>query len=291
MDVRPRISTLIVDFDNTLFDWFAVWHGPFSAMVEAILAEGGVERDTLLKEIKEVHQAHGTSEYAFLLESLPSLQKLSGSRDAVVARYAQAIETYRELRRELLALYPGVEDTLIAIRASGCRLVIFTESMGYYSNYRLRRLGLDPLFDYLISPPDHALPEAFDPEVDRVYAPENYELEHAVHQTLPEGTVKPDPQVLLQIVESLGADPGSVAYVGDSLVKDIGMAQAAGILDVHARYGEQHTKEEYKLLQAVSHWTKEMIARESNTRPEHIRPTYVIDSFSELRSLFVFEAP
>ena len=68
-------TVLITDLDNTLFDWFETWYNSFNAMLESVVDISGISRETLIPEIKAIHQKHGTAEYAFLLEEIPSLKK------------------------------------------------------------------------------------------------------------------------------------------------------------------------------------------------------------------------
>lgn len=51
------------------------------------------------------------------------------------------------------------------------------------------------------------------------------------------GERKPKPGLLLEIIREAGACPEPAVYVGDSLMKDVAMAQAADVADVHAAYG------------------------------------------------------
>src|SRR5882724_10930270 len=105
----PIIRTLITDFDNTLYDW-AGFHIPaFTAMLDTLVIESGIERDDLIPEFRAVHQRHGTSEYAFSISELPSLQRINPGED-LRQKYAKAIEAYRTSRESHLSLYPGVID-------------------------------------------------------------------------------------------------------------------------------------------------------------------------------------
>ena len=65
--MRPRVSVIITDLDNTLFDWVEIWFQPFNAMLEKLVSSSGIPRQQLIDEIREVHQKHGSSEYAFLI--------------------------------------------------------------------------------------------------------------------------------------------------------------------------------------------------------------------------------
>ena len=84
--MKSHKSVLITDLDNTLFDWVHLWHSCFSAMFEKIIEISGVPETVLKSEIKTVHQMHGTSEYSFLVEELPSLLE----RVAIKAGYIRS---------------------------------------------------------------------------------------------------------------------------------------------------------------------------------------------------------
>jgi FMN phosphatase YigB (HAD superfamily) len=115
---RPAVSVLVMDMDNTLFDWLGMWRqAAFGAMLERLIADSGVPRETLEQEVFALHQRHGTTEYAFAIQELPSLRARHPPEERP-ARYAAAIEAYRTMGRRTLTLYPGVLDTLRTIRAA-----------------------------------------------------------------------------------------------------------------------------------------------------------------------------
>jgi FMN phosphatase YigB (HAD superfamily) len=284
--VKPAINILITDLDNTLFDWFRIWHRSFTAMLEKIAQISEITAEDLEPEIKAIHEKHGTSEYAFLIEEMPSLRaKHPGA--ALASVYEPAILAFREARKQELCLYPSVRDTLETIRRSGCLIIGYTESLEFYSTYRVRKLGLDGVLDLVYFPPDHDLPDSR--ASIRHYNPDVYELQHTnIHHT-PKGEVKPHPELLSRIVKDAGGSKGMAAYVGDSLMKDVAMAQSAGIKDVWAKYGSAHQKAEYELLRRVTHWTKEAVEKEKALSAREVAPTYVLEhSFAELLGLFDF---
>lgn len=276
---------LITDVDNTLLDWQHLWFETFSSMSEEVFKISGVSPDQYYAECSVIHQKYGTSEYSQLLAELPCLQVIYGEN--VVAAMQPAIDAYRAARRTHLRLFDGVAETLSHLREAGALIAAYTESMAFYTSYRFRKLGLDGLVDVLYSPPDHDLPSP--PEAIRRYEASNYELAHTVHRFTPQGEVKPNPHILATIVAELGFAKEDVIYVGDNLLKDVFMAQAAGIVDVYAAYGAaQHRKEQYDLLKRVTHWTPEMVAREQAAlRPGAIEPTHTLEtSFAEILPIF-----
>jgi phosphoglycolate phosphatase-like HAD superfamily hydrolase len=285
---RPAVTVLVTDMDNTLFDWLEMWQAAFGAMLDRLIVESGESRETLEREFYALHQRYGTTEYAFAIQELPSLCARHPGED-LTARYASAIEAYRAARRQTLRLYPGVLDTLRAIRAAGALVIAYTESRAYYADYRVRTLGLDGVLDYLYSPPDHALPEGVTPSQIRRYPPEHYRLQGTVHRQTREGVWKPAAAVLLGILEDVGAVPGESAYVGDSLAKDVAMAQTAAVLDVYARYGDVRERSGYELLRRVTHWPPTMRVGAERLRESEMLPAHVLRAgFAELRERIDF---
>lgn len=284
---KPTVSLLITDVDNTLFDWLGVWHASFGAMINRIAQASAIPREQLEREFRQIHQRYGTVEYGFSIEQLPCLQK-KYPNDDLRERFSDAIDAYRSERDRYLRLYPGVEDTLKRIRSSGTKVVAYTESPWYITGYRIRGLGLDGSFDRVYSPPEPETPRNRTDLPER-YPREVYGLMQTLHRTTAPGELKPNPRVLLEIIADMGGDVRGTAYVGDSLVRDVAMAQAAGVIDVYAAYGAAPSRPEYDLLTRVSHWTDEQIARDRELRRQ-VTPTYVLNqSFGEVLDCLVFE--
>jgi FMN phosphatase YigB (HAD superfamily) len=282
-------TTLITDLDNTLFDWVDVWVKSFTRMLDKVVEISQIPREILIPEIANIHQQHGTSEYAFLLEELPSLRSFCGGSN-VLETFTPAIDAFRVARRANLKLFPGVIETLAHVRAQGTLVIGYTESMSFYSNYRIKKLGLDGVLDYLFSPEDHPIPTHISREDYRKYPASYYELTSTAQRFTPKGSKKPDTAVLNKILNEVAMDRKDCAYIGDSLMKDIAMANDCGVTSVWARYGQAHTREEYNLLRQVTHWTAEEVEREKrlNAR-EHVVPDFTASTeFAELLGFFDF---
>ena len=181
---------------------------------------------------------------------------------------------------------PLIESGKLSRQSRPSLIAAFTESKAFYTNYRFRKLGLDGLIDYLYSPEDHSMPDET-PGI-RYYEPESYNFKKTIHHFTPEGEVKPNPEILREIISDLGACTDQVAYAGDNILKDVFMAQQAGVTDVHALYGASQHKPEYELLRKVTHWPPEMVERERKALvPGGLAPTYVLDkNFAQILPLF-----
>lgn len=289
--LKPRISVLVTDLDNTLWDWVKIWHASFASLIN-VLTDGGLDRETLLDEASEIHQRHGTSEYALLLDELPSVRELGDGADATALREA-AILASQEARKEALVLYPGVKETLASIRGSGALVVAYTESMAFATAQRVRKLGLDGVIQFLYSSPDHDFPEDAPAKAIRRHDDDYYALKGTEHRNVARGVLKPSADVLRQILKEVEAVEHTTAYVGDNLMKDVVMAKEAGVLDVLAAYGAPQDREDYQLLRRVTHWPETDVARERRMLADgKIEATFRLeDGFAELNNLFSFVKP
>jgi FMN phosphatase YigB (HAD superfamily) len=281
---RKLIDTVILDLDNTLFDWFALWYAWFRPLYDEIIKATGKSAADVEADIRKVHQAYRTSEFTFLLEEIECLAEWRARGD-IRQQFSEAIDLSRQGRDHHLKLYPGVLPSLSELKTRGTRIVAYTESMEFYSAYRLKRLGLDGVIDILFSPEDHVVPPGISLDKLRGLSDESDKLQVTDVRCTPPGELKPNPRVLLDIIKDVGISIERCAYIGDSLFKDVAMARDVGVLDIHARYGESQRRSEYALLQRVSHWTAADVERERTIIAEghDLTPTVVLeDSFAEV---------
>lgn len=282
------IQLVVTDLDNTLFDWVEIWYRSFSAMLAELVRISGVSESELIPQIKAIHQKYGTSEYAFLIEEIPAFRERY-PHENLLEKFDPAIHAFRSARKEYLKLYPTVLDSLKRLKGSGVAVVGYTESMAYYSSFRIKRLGLDGLLDFVYSPKDHDIPRGLTPEQLRRYPANYYELQITKHRSTPAGRLKPDPDILLNIISDCRFDRDRTVYIGDSLMKDIAMAEDARIASALAEYGVAHRRQEYELLRAVTHWTEADVKREKEIKHEDVQPSAVLKAtFSEVFDHFEF---
>lgn len=281
---------LITDLDNTLWDWFESWHQSFSALLDGLVSISGLDRAFLEDQIKTVHRKRGTTEYSNLVREVPALVEFSGSRDPMDV-FDSALHAQNSRRLSATRLYPGVFEGLNALRETGVHVVAYTESGAFWTEWRMRHTGLDGIIDVLYSSPDHDLAAGVKLSELRSghYDEENYGLRRTKHRHAPPGAVKPNLAILNTILESQDCESSDAVYLGDSLMKDITMAQAAHVLDVHAAYGLVQHRQEYDLLKRVTHWTEDDVAREKalSAPVSEVEPSIVCrDGFMEILPIF-----
>lgn len=283
--MKKEVTVLITDLDDTLYDWVDIWYHSFNAMLNKIAEKSSLDKEILKRDFKSIFQKYHTSEYSFAIEELPSLlQKHPGKK--ITNIYKDAIDAFRLARKEHLKLFPNVLETLQEIKRKGSLIVGYTESMEFYAKYRIDKLSLDGLFDYVYTPPEHDIPDGAIAKDRNSYV----HLKYTMIKHTPKGDKKPNPKLLMQIINDINVPIGEVIYVGDKLDRDIFMAQSAKVTDVWAKYGRADKREEYELLRQVTHWTDKEVEREKKAKEKEVAPSYILNKgFMELLDVFVFK--
>ncbi|MCZ2405061.1 HAD family hydrolase [Paenarthrobacter sp. Z7-10] len=287
----PTVSLLVSDLDNTLWDWFHAWYASFDALLEGLVRELGVGREQLEGEIRTVHQLRGTSEYSWLLYELPSVADFCGDKDPFVI-FREVLHKQNSARLHETRLYEGVLETLRAVKSAGVPIVAYTEAQSYWTKWRITKLGLDGIIDALYSSSDHDAPKDISPAEKRFDPAADMSLKRTDHRHVHGGIIKPSPVILQDILSQFDVPLDQVLYIGDSLMKDVAMGQAVGVMDAHAEYGVAIEKPAYDQLRRVSHWTQKDIESERLAAVETTpKPTYVMTKgFYEILQQFNFRA-
>ena len=276
---------LITDLDNTLYDWVSYFSKSFEALVHSIHELTGIDREILLNEFKDIHQKYNSSERPFASLELNSIIRHFGihKKEILKDKLRPAFEQISLKRKETLHLYDGVSETLSHLVSRGVTVVGHTESYEVNSVYRVKKLGLDRYFKHLytIQSKSSSHPDGNKPILEKE------DLDWVV--TLPETDRKPNPGLILDICKREGIEPENTYYIGDSIVKDISMANAAGVNSIWASYGKNIAQENWSLLVRVTHWSEADVANEENLKVmyEKERPTFEVSSFTEVSKILL----
>lgn len=274
---------LVCDLDNTLYDWVEYFVASFYAMVDEVVRVTGCDRERLLDDFRAVHRTYHDTEHPFALLETHTVKELfpGRSRAEVARQLDSAFHAFNIRRKGTLRLYPSVLQGLDILSRSGISLLAHTESNLYAVVDRLTRLGLTNYFNriYCRERPssEHPNPNVANQPLEKFPLDRVVELSH--HQR------KPNPEVLLEICHREGLDPDQIAYVGDSITRDVLMARTAGVFAIWAKYGATHRAEIYHRLVRVTHWTESDVIREQewSERAQGMRPDYVLENnFAEI---------
>lgn len=278
------LRLLITDLDNTLYDWVTYFGRSFAAMVPVLEQLLETPGDQLLREFKVVHQRYGDSETPFATLELASVRRRYGdvSRLELQQKLSPAFEAFNAVRRSSLVLYPGVASTLKELRGRGIVIVGHTEASDINAINRLVRLNIHTHFKHLF-----ALESTHPPHPDPNHTDENSDLARSLVRRVPRSERKPNPDLLLDICRQEEVDPRDAYYIGDSLTRDISMANACATHSVWARYGTVYDPSHWQTLVAITHWTDDDVRREGElkSRLKDVQPEFVVDSFAELLRL------
>ena len=259
-----RFSLLIFDLDNTIYDWYSAFLPAFYEMVSIAADALKIDRETLLDELKEVHVRHHDVEHPYgLVETAVVQEKLRSQSSELVWKILDpAFHAFNRRRKQNLKLYPGTIETLNSLARRGIRLVAYTDSTFFAAWGRVDRLGLADLFHtvYCREKSTSVLPPR---DVSTKPLPSDMKIVE-----IPSHESKPNPRILAEIVADQGCPITDVAYVGDSLAKDVLMAKRAGCFAIWAKYGAHTDKKMYNSLVRISHWTAEDIQQERNYASE-----------------------
>lgn len=270
------IKLVITDLDDTIYSWIGFFIPAFYGMAREVSFLIGVPTDELLEEYKKIHQEVGNVEYPFATLSLPSVKKKYGgvSDEQLKSELNPAFHKFNSIRKKLLKLYPGVEDTLKFLKSYGIKVVAYTESAEENGFYRLKKLGVDDLFkEVYVSDSSYIRPD---------------EIPASPKTHIVQGK-KPNAKILTQICRDEEVDVHETIYIGDSLSKDMLMAKQAGVISVWCDYAKDDIQELYGKLVAVSHWTENDFLCEERYKKEwkekKYLPDFIISNFSECKNI------
>ena len=187
-------DAVIFDLDGTLLDTL----DDLKSAVNYALDQMGFPSRTR----KEVKAFVGNGVAKLMERAVPS-----GTSSQDTARALSLFKSYYALHsKEMTAPYPGIPETLKALRDKGCKLAVVSNK-----------------FDAAVK----ALAQDYFPGLINLAAGENEA------QGVPK---KPDPAMVLQTLETIGVSPKQAVYVGDSDV-DLQTAKNAGLPCISVTWG------------------------------------------------------
>jgi phosphoglycolate phosphatase len=248
----PRFRAVVTDLDNTLYPWVDYIVPSLEAMVASLAATTGLPRVRIVQSLKAVYSKYESNEYPFAIQESGIFEPYEADFDsfnALVLRPAR--DAFVAARDKYLKPYPGVRETLDALRARGLKVVGLTDAPRNAAELRLKHLRLDGHFDALYTLPGYPLPENVDAEIRRKEEAGHYRSRTPVVE-LPHDAEKPSASGLARILRDFGLAGREVVYVGDNVKKDMPVAEACGAAGVWAEYGTYVSGEYRERLAIIS---------------------------------------
>lgn len=286
------IRLVVTDMDNTLYSWIDYIVPAVEAMVDAVQAATGFPRIKVVQSLKAVYGKYESNEYPFALQESSLFTEFPefGSFDKLVIEPARM--AFSEARRKYLKPYKGVVETLAALQQRGVKVVALTDAPRNPAEQRVKRLGIDPYLSGLYTMPGFHFPSG--PDGEALVAPDILQKQvkgeyRAACPTfeLPREWEKPHPGGLEQILSTHGVAPREVLVVGDSVKKDVAVAQKLGCHDAWAEYGTYVSLEYRERLDIISSpaITRRHAAHvfEGGALPQ--QPTHALSNFGQVLGL------
>jgi FMN phosphatase YigB (HAD superfamily) len=278
--MNTQISLVVTDLDNTIYDWMTAFVPALYEMVGEAAKILQVSESILLDDLRDVHQRHGDSEHPFALletRTVTDFRANSPNSNPKVV-LDPAFHAFNRVRRNNLRLYDGVLLTLEQLRTFGIPVVAYTDARVINSLTRLNLLNVKRLFSALYAPQHSEL---------SLIAPE---LKDGFVHLLDKGDRKPNPKTLIDICADFSVTPQTVLYVGDSIARDVYMANRASINVAWAKYGTVYDSSLWPKLVRVTHWTDVDVSREKELKDltRGVKPDIVLDRFDRILDLYQF---
>jgi phosphoglycolate phosphatase-like HAD superfamily hydrolase len=258
-------------------------------MVHVLARETSLDEDSITESFRRVYRKHGALEYSYSVQELDIWTSLGWPPEKVMNEAVRkARGAFRRVRDKHLHLFPHVKETLQWAKGEGILVFAYTDAPGYQAHKRLRKLYIERSIDYLVLFRDFGVPDSAPEDVlaKRGLPPSHIKEERFI---LPER--KPDPAPLLRLMEKYDLDPNNTYVVGDSLELDVLLAQKAGVVDIWARYGKSSAEpKNIQTIQRISTYTEEEAERYRQLR-ESVKPTHIIDGFSEIETIIGSRQP
>lgn len=251
------IRLVVTDMDNTLYSWIDYIVPSVEAMVDAVVRATGFPRIQVVQALKEVYARYESNEYPFALQESAIFKAFPefGSFDKLIIEPARTAFAYA--RKKYLVPYKEVVDTLAALKERKVIVVALTDAPMNPAQARVKALGLDSYLSAIYTMPGFQFPRGQDgsplvaAEIIHKHEARAYEAKCQAIE-LPREWEKPNPAGLKKILSTYGLSPKEVLVVGDSLKKDIAVAQAVGCHDAWAEYGTYVSTEYRERLDIVS---------------------------------------
>jgi FMN phosphatase YigB (HAD superfamily) len=201
------IKAVIFDLDDTLFDSTGqLMQAARRRASEAIAAEASdLRADAVCSLQVELSEEHGS---AGAIREICKRHRLPGQ---VAVR---ALEAYNSAEVEAICPFPGVKQTLDALRGRGYRIALVTSGRPARQREKVRRLGLDRYFEERRG---------------------TLTLHDDSEDSAKDGALQ-------QSATHLGLPPNQILSVGDKLDAEIAASNRLGMSTARLRHGRQGSR-------------------------------------------------
>lgn len=230
-----KLTTVVWDGDNTLWDWMKYAVPAYEAMCSEIAGIAGKSEEETAEAMKAFYTEKGTLEDAGLMQGLSAVGFFEGVEGFDLRGAVLRVQrVFSKVRTDNLEVYEGIRETLEKIKALGVWQIILTDAPLIQVNGRLAHTGLYQYFSGIYAMRASAIPSL----------PEDLNKWRAVAEQVGPQTEVPHEKPYSGLEEIVGMNRARIVYevgiVGDNGSKDMALARKYRCVGVHALYGSPH---------------------------------------------------
>lgn len=297
---KKDIKLIVSDIDNTLADFFDAWGCTVGKTVKMLSESRGIPEDKIYADIKANTPGGDRfhSNVAYLVKNIPIVQpKNEEERKKFEKDDARIIHTVNKMRIEADKPYKGVMATISKAKASGTKVVFYTDAVQTVAIGRLANMNFPiEMIDGLVTRSDEGDRQPAMQVKGKVYA-----YREALKEKLGENLVavgadqwKPNPQIMGDILKRMGVEnPKEAVMVGDNVKSDGGGAIAIGMEFAWQKAGAVVSPEANAVYEKINTKPGYQLGVEGHLAQmtDANRPTMVLDGgFSDLNKYCRFVA-
>lgn len=289
------VKLIILDIDNTVFDWMTYYIPAFKAQLQSVEKVTGIPYLELAKECQEVFTQNGSVEYPFVIQQLPLVNTYY--KNDVERMLSECVEPSRQKFNDVaysnLKSYKSVIPTLKSIKElhPDAKIVALTDAPRYIAMWKCGKLELLHYFDAIYGLQDPRLPIVNGvPAVTREILLKHLERKSfgftGKIRILPDEYEKPGVKGMKSILIDYELDEledkKQIIYVGDNLYKDTELGRRLGVTTIYAEYG---TRYDTNLIDIFKDFSPSEFVRRGVRTHEPPKPDHTIQDFSEILNL------
>jgi phosphoglycolate phosphatase len=274
------MSLLLIDLDNTLYNWVDYFGNSFRGMIHALSREMNLDEDELKAAFKVIYKEAGTLEYSFIIQKLPFIENYSHEEKNKIIDFGKKI--FSIVRSKNLFPYTGVKETLKNLSSDGVLIVAVTNAPAYFAEARLKQLYLDHYIYGLAAWENSEIPvDEYTDEIIKKNEDGFYQSKHIKHRWhFSKDELKPNPFAYLRVINDLKLSHKNTYVIGDSIYKDLNPAKEIGATTIWAKYGTNYEEKNFNTLLEMTHWDEKKI--KDTYDEKKIIPDFTIDKFDSL---------
>lgn len=280
-------TVLIMDLDNTVYDFVHVHAKSFRTLIHIVSKETGISEADLKERCRGIAKKYGSLDLQdYIFDLLLEMPEVSGRGEDFEETLRTTVRVgFDRTRRKYLRPYSGIKEALRTLNTGGVQIVALSNAPFAISYYRLSQMDIRSSLSGLIAwegahfDDNHPNRDKRISQLQRRVRAASASL--AVVETLTREQLKPDSWGFEKVGRHYGADARFFA-VGDSISKDLTPAKSIGATTVWAKYGTQLDQESLATLLEITPWTTTEVAKHTHV---DVEPDHVISNPSELLSI------